>query len=91
MMTRLTLLCTWVLAAGCLWGAAGDQITLKNGDRYSGTIVKSDAKELVLKTEFAGTVTIQWDAVTARDRRPASDRGVEGWTEPGGPGDHLGR
>ena len=64
-MTRLTLFCTWILAAGCLFGAAGDQITLKNGDRYSGTIVKSDDKQLVLKTEFAGTVTIQWDAVTA--------------------------
>lgn len=46
-------------------GATTDQVTLKNGDRLSGTIVKSDAKELVLKTEFAGTVTIQWEAVTA--------------------------
>jgi len=40
-----------------------DQVTLKNGDRLTGTIVKSDAKSLVLKSEFAGDVTIQWDAV----------------------------
>ena len=41
-----------------------DQIVLKNGDRLSGTIVKSDAKSLVIKSEFAGEVTVQWLAVT---------------------------
>ncbi len=40
-----------------------DQITLKNGDRLTGTIVKSDDKTLVIKTEFAGDVTVQWPAV----------------------------
>jgi len=44
--------------------AAPDQITLRNGDRYSGTIVKSDAKALILKTEFAGAVTVDWEAIT---------------------------
>jgi putative salt-induced outer membrane protein YdiY len=45
--------------------AAADTVQLKNGDRYSGDVLRSDAKDLVLKTEFAGTVTIQWDAVTS--------------------------
>jgi putative salt-induced outer membrane protein YdiY len=40
-----------------------DQITLKNGDRLTGKIVKSDAKTLVLHTEFAGDVTIQFAAI----------------------------
>lgn len=40
-----------------------DQITLKNGDRLTGDVVKSDDKVLVLKSEFAGEVSIQWDAV----------------------------
>jgi putative salt-induced outer membrane protein YdiY len=40
-----------------------DQITLKNGDRLSGTIISSDAKTLVLKTEYADAVTIKWDFV----------------------------
>jgi len=40
-----------------------DQVVLKNGDRLSGTIEKSDAKTLVIKTEFAGEVSIQWPAV----------------------------
>jgi len=40
-----------------------DQISLKNGDRLTGTIVRSDAKTLVLKTEAAGDVTFQWSAI----------------------------
>jgi putative salt-induced outer membrane protein YdiY len=40
-----------------------DQVVLNNGDRLTGTITKSDGKILVIKTEFAGEVTIQWPAV----------------------------
>ena len=40
-----------------------DQITLKNGDRLTGTIVTGDAKTLVLKTDYADAVTIKWDFV----------------------------
>jgi putative salt-induced outer membrane protein YdiY len=40
-----------------------DQITIKNGDKLSGTIISSDAKTLVLKTEYADAVTIKWDFV----------------------------
>jgi hypothetical protein len=44
-----------------------DQLTLKNGDRLSGAIVKSDddAKTLLIKTDLAGDVTVKWDAITA--------------------------
>ena len=44
-----------------------DQLTLKNGDRLSGTIVKSDddAKTLLIKTDLVGDVTVKWDAITA--------------------------
>jgi hypothetical protein len=44
-------------------GVFADQITLKNGDRLTETILKSDAKTLVLKTEAAGDVTFQWSAI----------------------------
>lgn len=40
-----------------------DQIVLKNGDRLTGTIEKSDDKTLIIKTEFAGEVTVQWSAI----------------------------
>jgi putative salt-induced outer membrane protein YdiY len=43
--------------------AFADQIILSNGDRLTGTITKSDAKNLVIKTEFAGEVTVQWPAI----------------------------
>jgi putative salt-induced outer membrane protein YdiY len=40
-----------------------DQITLKNGDRLTGTVVKSDGKTLVLHTDAAGDVTFQFAAI----------------------------
>jgi putative salt-induced outer membrane protein YdiY len=45
--------------------ARADQVTLKNGDRLTGTIVKSDPKTMLIKTELAGEVNVQWDAVTS--------------------------
>src|SRR5256885_2005709 len=43
--------------------ALADEVKLKNGDRLTGAVVKFDGKNLTLKTEFAGTVNIVWDAV----------------------------
>jgi putative salt-induced outer membrane protein len=43
--------------------AAADQVVLKNGDRLTGSIIKSDTKSLVMKSQFAGEVTIDWSAV----------------------------
>ncbi len=43
--------------------ALADQITLKNGDRITGAIVKADGKQLVLKTDYAGDVTVKLDAI----------------------------
>jgi putative salt-induced outer membrane protein YdiY len=54
-----------VFLSVCAMGVLADQVTLKNGDRLTGTIVKSDAKTLLLKSDFAGDVSLQWDAVTS--------------------------
>lgn len=66
-MKRTTLLlCTLMLIAGHVFLAArarADQVSLKNGDRLTGTIVKSDGKALLVHTDYAGDVTIKWDAV----------------------------
>jgi putative salt-induced outer membrane protein len=43
--------------------AFADQVVLKNGDKLTGSITKSDGKTLVLKTEFVGDVTIRFDAI----------------------------
>ena len=40
-----------------------DQVVLQNGDRLTGIIAKSDGTTLLIKTEFAGDVTVQWPAI----------------------------
>ena len=52
----------WLLTCAA---ASADQVTLQNGDHLTGSVVKSDAKTLLLRTEFAGDVNIKWEAVTA--------------------------
>lgn len=54
-----------ITVAVLLWspGLFADQLTLKNGDRLTGAIVKSDAKTLIIKTSSAGDVTVDWSAV----------------------------
>jgi len=51
--------------------AFADQVSLKNGDRLSGTIVKSDGKTLLLHTDYAGDVSLSWDAVQAVESKQA--------------------
>lgn len=40
-----------------------DQVTLKNGDRLTGTVVKSDGKTLVIHTDAAGDVELKFDTI----------------------------
>jgi len=40
-----------------------DQVTLKNGDRLTGTIANSDGKTLVLHSDAAGDVTLKFEDV----------------------------
>ncbi len=63
-MLRKVELFALVVFLGLAPAVFADQITLKNGDHLSGTIVKSDGKTLVLHTEFAGDVTVQFAAIT---------------------------
>ena len=44
--------------------AFADEVTVKNGDRLNGKIVKSDGKTLVLHTDFAGDLTIDLSQIT---------------------------
>lgn len=57
---RLLIVATGFLLCPSLFA---DQITLKNGDRLTGIIEKSDEKTLVIKTESAGEVTVLWSAI----------------------------
>lgn len=40
-----------------------DQIILKNGDRFTGKILKKDGDKIIIETESAGTITVLWSAV----------------------------
>lgn len=40
-----------------------DQASFKNGDRLTGSIVKSDSKGVVMTTEIAGVLTAQWPQI----------------------------
>jgi len=56
-------LLTLVVLVGMSVASFADQITFKNGDRLTGTVVKSDGKTLVLHTAAAGDVTIQFASI----------------------------
>src|SRR5689334_335117 len=58
---RITLL---VVIAGALAAPAlADQLSLKNGDRLTGAVVKSDGKAVVFRSDLAGEVTIAFDNI----------------------------
>src|SRR5260370_10201804 len=46
-------------------GLFAGQVTMKNGDRFTGTVVKLDGKNLVLKSDYAGPISVPWEAVVA--------------------------
>jgi len=50
------------LLASVAWA---DQVTLTNGDRLTGSILRSDTKTLVLKSDNTGEVSVKWDSITA--------------------------
>ncbi len=53
----------WFCLGFPAWAVFADQITLTNGDRISGNIVKYDGKVLVLKSDLAGEITVPWTGV----------------------------
>jgi putative salt-induced outer membrane protein len=56
-------LLTLIAFLGLSSAVFADQVTLKNGDRLTGTVVKSDGKTLVLHTDAGGDLTIQFTAI----------------------------
>jgi putative salt-induced outer membrane protein YdiY len=45
--------------------AFADQVTLKNGDRVTGEIIKKDGEKLTIKSAAMGTITMPWAEVSA--------------------------
>jgi len=55
--------CALVLCLLAAAAANADTVVLKNGDHLTGSVVKSDGKNLTLKTDYAGEINIQWPMV----------------------------
>jgi hypothetical protein len=53
----------FLLFSAFVSSAWADQVVLKNGDRITGSIVKKDGKNLTIKTDHIGVVTIPWDQI----------------------------
>src|SRR5579859_1261611 len=52
-----------LLIGCCATALHAEQVTLKNGDRLTGSVVSLSDKKLTLKTDYAGAVTLDWSAV----------------------------
>jgi len=61
-MKRPAILVVLILILCC--EIAADQITLKNGDRVSGRIMKSDGSNLLVKTDLLGDVSVDLSNIT---------------------------
>src|SRR5579864_8064753 len=59
-MLQVLALTTFLVFSSSLFA---DQVTLKNGDRLTGTVVKSDGKTLLLHTDAADDVTLKMDSI----------------------------
>ena len=59
---RVTILVLLTGVIGCP-PIVADQLNLKNGDRLTGEIAKSDSKTLTLKTTYAGEVSVALDSI----------------------------
>ena len=58
---RTILFCGIVAVSAGL--ALADQVVLKNGDRLTGSIVRKDDKNLTVRTDLFGVVTMAWDQI----------------------------
>lgn len=63
-MLRKVLCSAFILFLAFASAAFADEVTVKNGDRINGKIVKSDGKTLVLHTDFGGDITIDMAKIT---------------------------
>jgi putative salt-induced outer membrane protein YdiY len=72
--------------------ALADTVKLKNGDVLTGTIIKKETDQLVLKTSYAGEISIAWSEISTLDSTErvkvvladkSSFTGVIKQTEPG--------
>jgi len=66
MKKNLTLLFTMITVAFLIAGnSLADEVRLKNGDRLTGKVIRMEAGKLILKTTYAGEISIVWQEVAS--------------------------
>ena len=61
----LTALGCWLASLSMAWAARTDAIVLVNGDRFTGEVVQMRQGKLEVKTDDAGTISIEWDKIAS--------------------------
>lgn len=66
MKINLARLFIMVAVAFCIAGnCLADEVRLKNGDKLTGQVIRMEEEKLVLKTSYAGEITIAWKEVSS--------------------------
>lgn len=63
-------------------GAAADEVVLRNGDRISGEIASKSADVVVVRTDYAGEVSIQWREIATLSTTRVVEVLIRGEAEP---------
>lgn len=61
----LAVVLIFLLGSAASIAQAADQLILKNGDRLTGSIQRKDREAVIIKTDYAGEVRVQWDKVSS--------------------------
>ena len=66
MRKKLVLLLIIITVAFLIAGnSLADEVCLKNGDRLTGQVIRMEAGKLILKTMYAGDISIVWQEVAS--------------------------
>lgn len=60
-----------ILALCAVVQLRAETVVLVNGDRITGSVIKLEDGKLTLKSEYAGTITLPWEAVESLDGKTA--------------------
>jgi hypothetical protein len=73
----------WLAATAFFFSsAAADEVVLKNGDRISGEIASKSTDVVVVRTDYAGEVSIRWSEIATLSTTRAVEVLLEGDAEP---------
>jgi putative salt-induced outer membrane protein YdiY len=77
--TRLRFVVAVLATAGAASTGLADTVTLRNGDRITGSVIRKEAATLIFKTPYAGEIKITWaDVATLQTDQPVEIQLADG-------------